>query len=372
MRIGIDATALPPRLVGAGNYIVNLIRALLQLDAKNEYVVFVKPEQRFLFEPREHLELVNAALSSPLVRVAWEQTALPLLARQYRLDLLHSPHYTVPLLVRSKTVATFHDMTFFLYPELHEAYKRLYFKPIIRLSARRANAIIADSESTRQDILKILRVNPQQIVAVPLGVSDHPRMDNPLEIARVRRQYNLPEKFILNVGVLEPRKNVTTLVRAFKSLIEQGIPHSLAIVGKRGWHYEQIFQTVKDLGIEDRVIFTDYIPENDLRCLYRASDLFVYPSFYEGFGLPVLEAMAQGVPVVTSNLSSMPEIAGDTALRVNPHDEPALASAMQRVLTDRGLHDKLAQDGYARSKLFSWRRTARETLGVYERVFQAQ
>ncbi len=377
MRIGIDATALPPLLLGAGNYVAHLTRALLKVDSKNEYVVFVKPEQRFLFEPRQGLEMVNAPLAGRVLRVAWEQTVLPLLARRYRLDVLHSPHYTMPLLKPCPTVVTFHDMTFFLHPQLHRLYKKIFFRTAIRLSARRADAIIADSESTRQDIIRILKLEAEKIIAVPLGVSDafQPCRDA-AERERVRQKYRLPLSFILAVGVLEPRKNVSALVRAFKSLVERGIPHSLVIVGKKGWQFGEIFHTVASLRLEDRVIFTDFVPENDLPFLYHMADLFVYPSLYEGFGLPVLEAMACSVPVITSNVSSMPEIVGDPSassgqvagILVNPRDEVELADAMQRVLTDRALHDKLARDGRARSKSFSWERTARETLAVYGRV----
>jgi glycosyltransferase involved in cell wall biosynthesis len=369
MRIGLDATALPPRLTGAGNYIVSLVRALLQVDSSNEYVVFTKPLHVPLFGRHARLDVVQASLASRFLRIGWEQIFLPALASRYSLDVLHSPHYTMPLFNSAPSVVTFHDMTFFLYPGQHELYKRIFFRVGIHLSARRARAIIADSESTRQDILRLLKLNPPRVVAVPLGVSpDFRRIDDRAALEAIRRKYHLPDQIILYVGVLEPRKNLPTLVRAFKSLVDRGIPHALVLVGRKGWMYTELFQVVERLGLRERVIFPGYVPDEELPLLYSAADLFVYPSLYEGFGLPVLEAMACGVPVVTSNVSSMPEIAGDAALLVDPRQVDELAGAMYRSVTDRALHDALGQKGQARAKLFSWERTARETIAVYERT----
>lgn len=373
MRIGIDATALPPRLTGAGKYIVSLTRALLQVDLVNEYIVFAKPRDAALFAGDARLKIVQAALVSRFLRIGWEQTMLPLLAASYRLDVLHSPHYTMSLFNSAPSVVTFHDMTFFLYPEQHELYKKVFFRASIRFSARRARTIIADSESTRQDILRLLKLDPSRVVAVPLGVSpDFRRTDDYAALEAMRQKYHLPDQIILYVGVLEPRKNLPTLVRAFKSLVDRGVPHSLVLTGRRGWMHAELFQVVEDLGLRGRVIFLGYVPDEDLPLLYNAADLFVYPSLYEGFGLPVLEAMSCGVPVITSNVSSMPEIAGDTGILVNPHDADALADAMQLVLTDRALRDKLARNEQVRARMFSWERTARETLAVYEHAVRTR
>lgn len=378
MRVGIDATALPSQLGGAGNYVTNLVRALPRIDQASEYVVFTQPNHSAHFDS-SRVHVIQVSLGSRLLRIVWEQTVLPALVQKYRLDLLHSPHYTMPLLKPCPTVVTFHDMTFFLYPEMHQAYKRVFFRKVIHWSARRADAIIADSISSRQDILRLLNLDGARVTAVPLGVSDAFRTSLDVrETRKARQKYHLPSPFILSVGVLEPRKNLTGLLRAFKTLVDRGVEHSLVIVGKRGWGYAEIFKSVKTFGLLERVIFPGYVPEIDLPSLYSAADLFVYPSFYEGFGLPVLEAMGCGVPVVTSNLSSMPEIAGDpsassgqtAAVLIDPHDDQALADAMQRVLTDRALHDRLAREGHARSRSFSWERTARETLAVYQRVVQ--
>ena len=372
MRIGIDATALPLQLVGAGNYIVNLTNALLRVDTANEYILFVKPIHRALFEADERVQIVPVALASRIQRIVWEQTALPRLARQCRLNVLHSPHYTMPLTLGCASVVTFHDMTFFLYPAMHKLYKRVFFRAMIHLSARYANAIIADSESTRQDIVRMLRLDAAKVTTVTLGVSAsyHP-IGDAAALEKIKSKYRLPDKFVLYIGVLEPRKNLPTLVRAFKTLTERGGAHTLVIVGRKGWMYDELFRTIASLGLAERVIFTGYAPEEDLPLLYNAADVFVYPSFYEGFGLPVLEAMACGAPVITSNISSMPEIVGNAGILVNPYHADELADAMLRLIQNGDLRKRLARRGIERAKSFSWERAAQTTLAVYEHAVNA-
>ncbi|MBI4787811.1 MAG: glycosyltransferase family 4 protein [Chloroflexi bacterium] len=302
MRIGIDATALPSQPFGAANYIVNLVQALLRVDTTNDYVIFAKPLHVPLFEKRQRVQVIGVPLATRILRIAWEQTGLPWLTQEHRLDVLHSPHYTMPFAARCATVVTFHDMTFFLYQDKHLFYKQLFFRLMIPWSARRADALIA------------------------------------------------------------------ILVRAFARVVQSGLPHSLVMAGSRGWMDTEVFSTIEELGLLSRVCFAGYVPQPDLPALYSAAELFVYPSLYEGFGLPVLEAMACGAPLVTSNVSSMPEVAGDAGLLVEPSDVDALSNAMQRVLTDRALRDTLGSKGQARAQTFSWERTARETLAVYRHV----
>jgi glycosyltransferase involved in cell wall biosynthesis len=260
-------------------------------------------------------------------------------------------------------------MTFFLYPQVHKTYKRLFFKSMIRLSAKRASAIIADSQSTRRDILRVVPIAPQKITAVPLGVSDvFKPVSDPGAVEEFRRRYQLPPQIILCVGELQARKNLPTLIRAYGRLVQQGLTHSLVIAGRKGWLYEELFQAVQTLNMSDRVIFTGYVLEQDLPLLYNVADVFVYPSVYEGFGLPVLEAMACGTPVVTSNASSMPEITGEAGVLVDPNDVNSMAEAIRRVVVDREFHAELECNGLERAKMFSWERTAKETVAVYERI----
>jgi glycosyltransferase involved in cell wall biosynthesis len=377
MRIGIDATALPSRPVGAGNYIIELIRHLERLEGVEEFVVFAQPHGRDLIDvpARPGFEWVMIPERSPAQRLVWEQAAFPRLVAKARLDLLHSLHYTRPMRLPCASVVTFHDMTFFLFPHLHTLSKRLYFPQAIRLSARKADALIADSESTRQDAIHLLGISPERIYTVPLGVSPAFRPVREADrLQAVRQRYSLPEHFILYVGLVEPRKNLPMLLRAYQRLLEDhrlqdsanAVP--LVIVGRFGWGIEQVFELVDALAIKDKVHFSGYIPAEDLPIVYNLADVFVYPSLYEGFGLPPLEAMACGTPVITTAVSSMPEHVGEAGILIPPQDEGALFQALVAVLMDPDLSRQLSKKGPERAALYSWKRTAQETLNVYQRV----
>lgn len=371
MRIGIDATALPPQPVGAGYYIINLIRALSELKTNHQFVVFAQRDRRCLFEISEEsgLEWVLVSDKNPPIRLIWEQIGLPGLVRRCKVDLLHSLHYTRPLRLPCKSVVTFHDMTFFLFPQFHTPAKRLFFPLAIHYSAASASAIIADSESTRQDAIRLLGISPQKIFSVPLGVGKRfHRVTDPSTLAQVREKYGLPDHFILYLGLVEPRKNVSLLVRSYKNLIDQGISHPLVIVGRLGWMFQSVLEEIERLGLQDRVHFTGYLPIRDLPIVYNLADVFVYPTAYEGFGLPPLEAMACGTPVITSAVSSMPEHVGEAGILVAPNDIQALARAMAAVLSDQALKNQLMEKGPKQAAKFTWERTARETLQVYQKL----
>jgi glycosyltransferase involved in cell wall biosynthesis len=373
MRIGIDATALPSQPVGAGNYIIQFIKALAQIDIDFELVVFIHQSKRALFDlPVDaKIQWRLVADKSPMQRLIWEQIILPGQVRSARIDLLHSLHYTQPVRLGCSSVVTIHDMTFFLFPHLHTRSKRLFFPFAIRTSIRRADALVTISESTRQDTIRLLGVTPQKIFTTQLGVNDefHVIEDKEL-LTEVRQKYGLPKEYILYVGLVEPRKNIPSLIRAYKSLIGQGTKHSLVIVGRFGWMYQEVIEQTEKLGLKDRVQFTGYIPQDDLPIVYNLASLFVYPTRYEGFGFPALEAMACGTPVITTDISSLPEIVGDAGMLVPPDDEQALTTAIAKVLTDSTLYDQLKTKGLLRAKYFTWERTARETLKVYQHVLE--
>lgn len=371
MRIAIDATAIPPNKAGAGFYIFNLVRGLAEIDRENQYFVFAKPSDildwgieqgNFLFTP-------SASRARPL-RLLWEQIILPLRLNKYDVQILHSPHYTAPLLRGGcRSVVTFCDMTFYLCPQMHSLIKRSFFRTLMPLTAARADALIAISESTKKDMVKLLGISEAKIQVTLLAPADHFKPVNDASMLRLlREKYGILRSFILYVGVLEPRKNVPTLIRSYHNLLKRGVEHQLVITGKKGWAYEEIFRLVTDLRLQDHVIFTDYVPDSDMPALYSAADLFVYPSVYEGFGIPLLEAMACGVPAISSNISSMPEIVGDAGLLVDPYNDSQLTEAMYLVISNRALHQDLIEKGLTRAKEFSWEKTAKETLAVYERV----
>jgi glycosyltransferase involved in cell wall biosynthesis len=350
---------------------IHLVRALAEANSGHELIVFAHPGGRELIgvAESERLRWVVIPEKSPARRLIWEQSSFPRLARNSHLDLLHSLHYTRPLSLPCRSVVTFHDLTFFLYPHLHTRSKRVFFPLAIRFSARQADALIAVSESTRRDAIRLLGVPQQKVHTTQLGVDSafRPVQDEGLR-AGVRQKYRLPERFILYVGLVEPRKNLPLLIQAYQSLVELGSSHPLVVVGRFGWMHQQVLQEITTLGLKDKILFTGYVPQLDLPIVYNLASLFVYPTLYEGFGLPALEALACGTPVITSDIASLPEIVGDAGLLVPAGDKQALTQAMRAVLTDQALQNRLAVKGPERAAQFTWERTARLTLQVYQRV----
>jgi glycosyltransferase involved in cell wall biosynthesis len=266
-----------------------------------------------------------------------------------------------------RQVVTIHDMTFFLLPQCHLFTKRLYFQRLIPECVRRANQVIAVSESTKRDAIRILGTQCEKIKVIYHGKDERFHPDRAAATScRLRAKHGLSRRVILFVGLIEPRKNLARLIRAYGKLKSLHQDSCLVLVGRLGWGYEAVLRAVSESGARDRIFFPGFIPDQELPSLYNLADVFVYPSLYEGFALPVLEAMACGVPVVTSNVSSMPEIAGDAAFLVDPYDVDGIAQGLERVLVDRALRERLAEEGPKRSQPFTWERTARETLAAYE------
>lgn len=372
MRVAVDATAIPRQRAGAGTYTYWLVDALARSGAVKELTVFAKPGtldgNAALAAPGVTICWVR--LGSRLQRMLWEQTALPLQLRRRRLELLHSPHHTTPLApLPCRRVVTVHDVTFFVLPHRYPWLRRCYFRAVTRQAALRADAVITVSDSSKADIHRVLGLPEGRVHAIPLAAAPTftPERD-PGALEALRRRYGLPPRYVLSVGTLEPGKNRDALLRAFARLRDAGLDHALVVAGPRGWRQEGLDDTVKELSLRDRVLVLGYVPEEDLPDLYRGAELFAFPSLHEGFGLPALEALACGTPVVASNGSAMPEVLDGAALLVDPRDVGALAQAMVRVLTDADLAADLRARGPERARLFSWERTARETLAVYRQV----
>jgi glycosyltransferase involved in cell wall biosynthesis len=241
-----------------------------------------------------------------------------------------------------------------------------------RHTVRHAEAVIAVSESTKRDALQLFGLPQEKVIAIPNGVDDRMKsIQDHGAIEALRQRYDLPKKMLLFLGTLEPRKNILTLLEAYALLRQRPtVSHELVIAGGQGWYYEEIYQAVERLGLEGSVRFPGYVPDEELPLWYNAADLFVYPSLYEGFGLPPLEAMACGTPVVVANTSSLPEVVGDAGLMVDPHDPQALAEAIYSVLSNPVRHQRLAEAGQARARNFSWRTTAKKTAALYHRVLE--
>ena len=307
--------------------------------------------------------------SGPWRRIAWEQTRLASHSRS--LDLLHGLAFASPLVCACPTVVTVHDLSFLRYPNAFRWFNRSYLSFITRHSTRRAARVIAVSESTRQDVIHLCGVPAERVVVVPNGVTDEFRPAAPSEVAEFRRQKGLPDRFLLFLGTLEPRKNLVRLLDAY-ALWRQSKGASaaaaLVIAGGKGWFYETIFARVAALGLTDHVIFPGFVPAEELAWWYRAAEVFVYPSLFEGFGLPVLEAMACGTPVITSDASSLPEVTGAAAELIDPEDAAAIADAIERVMAEPGRRAAMRTAGIQRAALYSWERTADETVAVYRAV----
>jgi glycosyltransferase involved in cell wall biosynthesis len=380
MKIGIDATILPTKPTGAGVYTIHLIQELVSMETDFEFVVFSQKHGRQLIGTlpnKDSVTWITSTDTHPALRLLWEQTILPVFVQREKIDLLHSLHYTRPIILSElpscASVVTFHDMTFFLFPHLHTRVKRIFFKFFIRLSAKTADAIITVSENTRRDTASLLGVPQKRIHTTTLGVdqSFKPIRDSE-KLEEIRRKYRLPEKFILHIGTIEPRKNLKILIRAFSSLGKMGYDGNLVIVGQYGWKYKDLLEDLKTLGIEERVKLTGYIPTMDLPIVYNLAQIFVYPSLYEGFGIPPIEAMACGTPVITTAISAMADHVSGAGLLVAPQDEVELAQAMHILLKNRTLQAELSTKGQQRATSFTWKRTAQETLQVYRHLLKTR
>ncbi len=367
MRIGIDALPLAGEKSGVGYYTEQLIRALERIEDKNEYTLF---STRDFDSPFSDPGRFRKRIMPHVWGYAWMQVGQPFQIAKERLDLYHGPNFVVPLVAPCPTVITIHDLSSFILRKTHKWTNNMIQRVLVPPSARRSRAIIAVSEATRNDVVRIMGINEAKIHVIPEAVDEifSPVVDNEIR-SRVLRNLGLPKKFILFVGTLEPRKNIPALLEAYAHLIRNAdIEHQLVLAGGQGWGGESIHQKVRSLGIEANVKFTGYVAREDLPALYSMADSFVYPSLYEGFGLPPLEAMACGTPIIVSDGSSLSSVVAEAGIRVDPKDISALAQAMRRVLLDERLREDLIEKGMERIKCFSWEATARETLALYQEV----
>jgi len=367
LRIAIDASTISTQ-GGPRTYVLGLLDALLRLDRENEYVVFYNdPVHLGRFPLAREIVLPG---KSPLSRLWREHVLLPRACGRERVDLLHCPKSAIPYFSPCPTVVTLHDLIPLRHPETEKLAARIYWNIQIPVAARRSSYIITDSEHARQEIMADFGVAPQRIRAIMLGFD--PRMalaPDPAQTGLVRGKYALPQGYILYVGTIQPRKNIDTLIEAYARLrtVRNTMP-KLVIVGRKGWLYDRLFARISELGLADQIIFTGFVPDEDLPHIYAGASLFVYLSFFEGFGLPPLEAMACGVPVVTSNTTSLPEVVGDAGIAVPPSDPDAVVAAMARILDDAGFARTLGERGRERARLFSWDAAAAETLEIYRQV----
>lgn len=370
MRIGIDAHMVGARETGNETYIVNLLRELLAMDGEDRYIPLTPfpSAVEAVCGPAARDRTIRIRPAPSLLRVP---LGIPLAAYRHSLDLLHMT-YIIPPACPVPTVVTVHDVSFEAYPQTFSVRDRLLLSWGVPCAVRRATRIIAVSEYTKQDLIRRYGLPEEKIdvtheAAAPLFRP----VEDPADLNALRYKYGLSLPYILSVGNLQPRKNLFALLEAFRfAKTMKHIPHRLVLVGKPGRGAATFLRKIRARGLDEEVVFTGYVPTEDLPGLHSAADLFVYPALYEGFGLPPLEAMACGTPVVASDAASLPEVLGEAALLVDARDISALASAMLRVLGDSELARRLSCLGLARAGRFSWKRTANETVAVYRKALE--
>jgi glycosyltransferase involved in cell wall biosynthesis len=367
LRIAIDASTISTQ-GGPRTYVLGLLDALFRIDKENDYIVFYNDPVHLGCFPQAR-EIVLSG-KNPLARLWREHVMLPLACRREQVDLLHCPKSAIPFWSPCPTVVTLHDLIPLRHPETEKFAARLYWRLQIPIAARRSSFIITDSEHARAEIIADFQIAPERIKAIMLGFN--PAMlewREPADAAAVRLKYGLPLGYILYVGTIQPRKNIDTLIEAYYRLTQQRkeMP-KLVIVGRKGWLYDKLFARIAELGLVDKILFTGFVSDEELPYIYDGASAFAYLSLFEGFGLPPLEAMACGVPVITSNTTSLPEVVGDAGVAVSPADVDKVAAAIARVLDDAGFATLLGQKGRERARLFSWEAAAQKTLEIYRRV----
>ncbi|MCD6450968.1 MAG: glycosyltransferase family 4 protein [Acidobacteria bacterium] len=367
-RIGIDARKIAD--FGIGSHIYFLLKNFAEVDKEHRFFLFAHPDDAHYFsEFPARFEFVPEYSGKYSLG---ELFSLSYKARKLRLDLFHSPHYVLPFLLPCPAVVTVHDLIHLLFPQyLPHNWAKFYARYMIGRGVKRASRVITVSHSSKRDILRFFRVPEEKIEVIYNGVA--PELMEPLsseELDKVRRKYGIYEPFLLFVGNLKPHKNLRRLISSFARVAVQVPELLLVVVGDELHNHPDLAREVEEKKLKGRVRFFGYTERGELKGLYQLAEILVFPSLYEGFGLPPLEAMAVGTPVVASNVSSIPEVVGDAALLVDPRDEEMIAKGILRLLNERGLKQDLIEKGKKRAKIFSWRKTAELTLEVYNQVLR--
>lgn len=360
MNIGIDTQSVTLQATGIGYYTQNLIREYASL--KNNGITF---------HYYKHLEKEEL---NTLERLQWENILLGRQIKKERIDILHVPGFAGPYKKgKFKKVTTVHDLIGMIHPQNLSLFSRFYWQKWLPACVRTSDFIIADSENTKNDIIKFLHIPEDKIKVIYLAASSKFRpIEKSVREEEILKQYGIASNYILNVGTIEPRKNISLLIEGFWQYLQvsQKKDIILVIAGKKGWDYQKCLHKVLELKASDYVMFCDYVKEEDLPVLYNFCEAFVYPSAYEGFGLPVLEAMSCAAPVICSNNSSLPEITPEETLYIDPNNIDSISDALSKILEDNNFKEKMRLDCFNYSKKFSWQKTALETLNVYKNVLK--
>jgi glycosyltransferase involved in cell wall biosynthesis len=376
MRIAIDYTAAIRQGAGIGQYVRCLVDAMLAQDASNSYTLLAsgRPTRTRPFPIADNVRARNIFIPDRYLNVLWYRWRLPLYATFFsgQVDIYHGPDFALPPLNgKLRKVVTVHDLAFLEHPEYAVPSLAAYLKKVVPEAVASADVVAAVSQTTSQALIDHLKTPREKITVIPNGVGAYfRRITDPVILGATRHKYGLKHPLVLGVGTLEPRKNHIGLVKAFaQAQKKKGGPAMLALAGGKGWLYEETRQVVSELKLENKVRFLGRVSDLELITLYSLADVFAFPSFSEGFGIPPLEAMACGAPVITSNTSSLPEVAGDAALLVDPHDVKALGHAITRLLEDEQLREELRQKGYQRARQYTWSASASKMLSVYQKLY---
>lgn len=355
MKIGIDVQTTLGQKTGFGFYVENLIKQYKTIDHKDNFK---------LYAPKNHNDL-NAPQ-----RFFWDQVNFPNMAKKDNVDILHQPAFSAPVFYNGKIVVTIHDLIAIKFGQDIPFYSRQFFGKWMPFSYRYADKIIAISEHTKKDIVDLLKIDKNKIKVIPLATGDEFKIIKDQKLVdKIKNKYHIKGKYLLHIGTLNPRKNLLFLIKVFAQVVKNIDDLSLVITGKKGWYYQELFDMADRLNLKDKIIFTGYIDDCDKPVLYNGASIFVFPSIYEGFGLPPLEAMKCAIPVISSNTSSMPEVLGNAGILLSPYDQKKWVDAINDILLNSSLRKKLSILSQKQASKFSWKKTATETIKVYENLY---
>jgi len=382
MRIAIDYTAATRQAAGIGNYVRSLVDAMLAQDAANQYILLTsgRPPRERPFPEAKNARGRSLIIPDRYLNVLWYRWRLPLPATFFtgQVDIYHGPDFVLPPLNgHTRKIVTVHDLAFIEHPEYAVPALAAYLKKVVPEAIAAADVVASVSRTTSQTLIDHFHTPPQKITLIPNGIRAYlRRVTDPVLLEATRHKFGLKGPLVLGVGTQEPRKNHLGIIKAFHKAISSGNkqarPAMLALAGGSGWLYEETQQAVAELKLDKKVRFLGHVSDLDLMLLYSLADVFVFPSFYEGFGVPPLEAMACGAPVITSNTSSLPEVVGDAALLVDPHNINEIAHAITRILGNTQLQEELRQKGYQQAARYTWQKSAQKMLSVYQQVYEGK
>ncbi|HEY4384462.1 MAG TPA: glycosyltransferase family 1 protein [Ktedonobacteraceae bacterium] len=379
MRIAIDYTAAIRQGAGIGTYVRNLVGAMLQQDSSDQYTLLTSgrssPERPF--PEAENVRGKNIFIPDRYLNVLWYRWQIPLPATIFsgQVDIYHGPDFVLPPLGKHvKKVVTIHDLAFLEHPEYAVPSLAEYLRKVVPAAINSAHVVATVSAEVSRTLNKHFQTPMEKMVVVPNGVAPHfRRINDPIILGATRHKFELKHPLVLGVGTMEPRKNHLGLIKAFyQAQQKKGGPAMLAIAGGQGWLYEETRQLVTELKLEKKVRFLGRVSDLELITLYSMADIFAFPSFAEGFGIPLIEAMACGAPVITANVSAMPEVVGDAALLIDPHNNDELAAAINKLLVNEGLREELREKGYQRAREYTWEASAQKMLGIYQKLYHEE